>query len=134
MLMRRNSYFSGFDTMLDCLFNNNFKFYDLHSGPLFTTYKDSDDLILESEVPGLNKDDLEVKVEDRVLTIVGETKDKEAHKQYSFTKKYTLPYDVDLDVMSPEAELRDGILSVRFKGYYKEIGPPKTKALKVPVK
>lgn len=122
---------SMFDYAFKPLFGDFFNYTDTQ---IFNKRKIEDDLVLTSEVPGLKKEDLEVGIKNRVLTIKGETKDKKAYKKYSFTKQFTLPYDLDIENLSPEAELEDGVLNIKFKDYYKEEGPPKVRELRVPIK
>ena len=74
-------------------------------------------------VPGMQREDLHVEVQEGVLRIRGEHKSEgacaqeTAHKslrrefgRYAFTRAYTLPEDVDQE--SIRADYRDGVLSV----------------------
>ena len=77
---------------------------------------------IEAELPGVKQDDLEVKVENRVLTLRGERREEreEKGKKYhrvessygSFMRSFTLPDDADED--SVAADYKDGLLSVRI--------------------
>lgn len=79
-----------------------------------------DHLLVRAEVPGVNKDDLDVSISDDVLTIKGETKreDKQETGNYfrheisrtAFARSVTLPVAVDADKIS--AALTDGVLEV----------------------
>lgn len=76
---------------------------------------------IEAEVPGVKQEDLEVKVENRVLTLRGERREKKEQKQEkfhrvessygSFMRSFTLPEDADEDKVA--AEYKDGLLTVR---------------------
>ena len=76
---------------------------------------------IEAELPGVKQDDLEVQVENRVLTLRGERREKKEEKgeKYhrvessygSFTRSFTLPEDADEDKVF--ADYKDGLLTVR---------------------
>ncbi|MGY1750324.1 Hsp20/alpha crystallin family protein [Modestobacter sp. SYSU DS0511] len=74
---------------------------------------------LELELPGVARDDVDVQLQDRVLTVSGEVKEKERtgvlHRRTrrvgAFQYSVTLPGDVDAD--SVQAHLHDGVLTVR---------------------
>jgi HSP20 family protein len=73
-------------------------------------------------LPGVKQEDVEVNVEDRVLTLRGERREKkeEKGKKYhrmessygSFMRSFTLPADADEDKVA--ADYNDGLLSVRI--------------------
>ena len=75
---------------------------------------------VEAELPGVNKEDIEVNVKDDHLIIKGEKKsyNEERKEQYhriershgSFYRAIALPSDIDKDKIN--AELKDGILKV----------------------
>jgi HSP20 family protein len=77
---------------------------------------------IEAELPGVKQEDLEVNVEDRVLTLRGERREereqkgKKVHRVESsygsFMRSFTLPNDADEDKVS--AEYKDGLLSLRI--------------------
>ena len=83
--------------------------------------EDGDDLLVEAEVPGLSKDDIEITVEDGVLTVAGEHKDATEQKDVHYhvrerrygrvSRSFRLPSTADGDQVS--AELKDGVLTVR---------------------
>ena len=76
---------------------------------------------IEAELPGVKQDDLQVQVENRVLTLRGERREKKEEKgeKYhrvessygSFTRSFTLPEDADEDKVF--ADYKDGLLTVR---------------------
>jgi len=75
---------------------------------------------VEVDLPGVSKDDIEIKVEDNTLIISGERKVKEEIKEEnyykvesrfgSFSRSFTLPEDVDVENI--HAESTDGVLEV----------------------
>ena len=87
--------------------------------PLADVEETEDAYSVEIELPGVKRDDIDIQLSDRELTVSGEVKEKErtgilrrrtrrvGHFQYSVT----LPADVDADDVS--ARLDDGVLTVR---------------------
>ncbi|KPK16028.1 MAG: hypothetical protein AMJ62_07435 [Myxococcales bacterium SG8_38] len=77
---------------------------------------------IEAELPGVKQEDLEVNVEDRVLTLRGERREKkeEKGKKYhrvessygSFMRSFKLPDDANEDKV--DASYKDGLLTVRI--------------------
>jgi len=75
---------------------------------------------VEVDLPGVSKDDIEIKVEDNTLIISGERKVKEEIKEEnyykvesrfgSFSRSFTLPEEVDIENI--HAESSDGVLEV----------------------
>ncbi len=73
-----------------------------------------------AEVPGLSKDEIEITVEDKVLTLSGERKWKEEENRESyrriergfgsFSRSFTLPRDVNGDAI--EAVTENGVLTI----------------------
>jgi HSP20 family protein len=76
--------------------------------------------MIDVEVPGMKKDDIDLNIENNTLTISGERKfeKKEDNKQYhrveshygSFSRSFTLPDNVKVDSIS--ATYNNGILNV----------------------
>jgi HSP20 family protein len=77
---------------------------------------------VHAEVPGMNKDDLDISVAGNTLTIRGEKSggdEKEGRNYYrretwegSFQRSITLPDTVDQE--NPKAEMNNGVLTVHF--------------------
>lgn len=90
--------------------------------PAVDIYEEGDDLVLKAELPGLNKEDIEVKVTDDFITISGEKKKEEKveEKNYyryersygSFSRTFRLPIDVQTD--KAKAKFENGVLEVRI--------------------
>ena len=80
------------------------------------------ELIIKVEVPGMNRDDLDITVENFTLTIRGEKKAEQAitdeqfhrvERSYgTFTRSFALPHTVDSNRV--EAEYKDGVLSIKL--------------------
>ncbi len=88
--------------------------------PSVDIYEDQNKLILEAELPGLDRDDFELSVENNVLTLKGERRfEKKAdgdnyhrvERSYgSFVRQFTLPQTVTAD--GATADFENGILRV----------------------
>jgi HSP20 family protein len=88
--------------------------------PVADLEETDDAYIIEVELPGVNKGDIDVSLSGRRLTIAGERKEKErigvlrrrVRSMGRFRYEVLLPGDVDED--SVEAKLSDGVLTVRI--------------------
>ena len=79
-----------------------------------------DEILVRAEVPGVNKEDLEVAVTGNLFTIKGKTKREEKEEkgdyyrcevsQGAFSRTVTLPADVN--EAAAKAQLKDGILEI----------------------
>ena len=87
--------------------------------PLADLEETDDAYVVELELPGLAPDDVDVQLDDRVLTVSGEIREKKRtgilHRRTrrvgEFRHAVTLPAEVDDEHV--EASLRDGVLTVR---------------------
>jgi HSP20 family protein len=90
--------------------------------PSVDIYEEGNDLVLKAEVPGIKKEDLEVKITEDTITIAGEKKKEEKveKKDYyriersygSFSRSFSLPSD--LEVEKAKAKFENGILELRI--------------------
>ena len=100
-------------------------FRDLNSrswAPAVDIFEKDDDLILRAEVPGVERDALDVKVEDNTLILSGERardKDHDENQSYrrerasgSFVRSFVLPETVDPTHIA--AAYKNGILEIRI--------------------
>ena len=88
--------------------------------PAVDVYEDAQKIVLKLEVPGIRREDLDIRVEGRILTVKGERKfqtdEKEENfhrieRRYgSFVRSYTLPTSVNPDEVV--ATSADGVLSI----------------------
>jgi len=93
--------------------------------------------LIKAEIPGINKEDVKVTLQDGMLTIQGERKmekeekDKKFHRierSYgSFMRSFRVPDDADASAV--KADFKDGILNVTLNKSAKA----KTKAINVSV-
>ncbi len=89
--------------------------------PYTNMYDTGDQFILKAEVPGMSRDELQIKIQGNYLELSGNHKAKvpEGYKTHRverrssiFTRSFTLASDVDVEKV--EAELGDGILTLRM--------------------
>ena len=92
--------------------------------PAVNVEETAEELLLTAELPGMKSDDIELEVENNVLTLRGEKTEireegAEAKKYHlwerrygSFQRSFTLPRTVKPE--SIEAEFEDGVLHVRL--------------------
>jgi len=88
--------------------------------PSVDVHASDDELVFVCDVPGIKQDDLEVTLENHVLTIKGTRKfDGKEDEQVmlgraygSFSRSYTLPEYVDDQNLA--ARLADGVLTIRI--------------------
>jgi HSP20 family protein len=117
---RLNSIFSDFarpqgefDQATESLATGNFL-------PAVDVYEDAQKVVLKLEVPGIRREDLDIRVEGRTLTVKGERKfetdEKEENfhrieRRYgSFVRSFTLPASVNPDEVG--AASADGVLTI----------------------
>jgi HSP20 family protein len=96
--------------------------HDIDLTPRVDETEDENAFHVKVELPGLDKDDVEVTLTDGVLTIRGEKKREEEEKGKNFYRKErsfgsfrrSLPIPVDVDDNDIEARFDKGILYVRL--------------------
>lgn len=90
--------------------------------PAVDITEDSDAYIIKAELPGVERNDVRVQVNDGVLTLQGERhaekeeKDKKVHRVErfygNFARSFTLPDNVDEEQI--QADYKDGMLTLRL--------------------
>jgi HSP20 family protein len=90
--------------------------------PIVDVFEEKNDIVVKAELPGMEKDNIEVNLADHTLTIKGEKKKEEevkrenyyrAERSYgSFLRTLELPKDVHADKV--KASFKNGILEVRM--------------------
>ena len=88
--------------------------------PSVDIFEDQEKLIVEAELPGMNREDFELSVENNVLTLKGERKFEKkderdnyhrVERQYgSFVRQFTLPQTVTAE--GATADFENGVLRV----------------------
>ena len=124
MMYRTNSLMPGFRTLIpEFEAGLLLKPTGLKAGfPDIDCYTESENLVFVVELPGFKADDVEIDVQDNVLTLRGTKKvaerqeDAAVHfseiRSGSFERKFTLPENLDTDQV--QAVFRNGVLSVRL--------------------
>lgn len=114
---RMNRLFSDSDRP----YGNNYGWVVAEGAPRTNLYDAGDHFEIQAEVPGIAKDDLNVRIQGNYLEISGARKSEvpEGYKAHrveraaaSFTRSFTLPADVDSGKAG--ATLKDGILTLRL--------------------
>jgi HSP20 family protein len=90
--------------------------------PSLDVFEEKDELIVKADLPGMNKDEIEVTVTGSVVTIKGEKKKEEEVKEKdyyrrersygSFVRSVELPSEVKSDQI--KANFKDGVLEIRL--------------------
>jgi len=117
---------AGFRNDLDSLFELPFwsglsRQSQLFSGwtPALDLYQDNDNVVAVVELPGMRKEDIEISLQDGMLSISGERKDESASEGATprterffgkFRRSVTLPTRVDVNQV--KASYKDGLLTV----------------------
>jgi HSP20 family protein len=88
--------------------------------PAVDLYEKDDHFMIKAELPGVDKKDIKIDLQDRLLTLSGErTYDNEVKEENcyrrersygKFQRVFTLPADVDSDKI--KAEFKDGLLQI----------------------
>ena len=88
--------------------------------PPVDIFEHHDDLVIRAEIPGVKKEDIDVRIENGVLTLHGERKQETELKEENayrmeriygtFTRGFTLPTTVDASKV--RATCKDGVLEV----------------------
>jgi len=108
------------------------------NGPAVDIYQDKDNLYLEASLPGIKPENVELSVEDDILSIKGSVEEKTTLKESdyihrevrrgSFQRVIKLPVEVKGDQAT--AEFSNGILKISFPKAEKIT----SKAKKIPIK
>lgn len=89
--------------------------------PAINVHEDDNEYRIEVAIPGYKKDEIDVRLDDRLLTISSQQRVEEehkaenySHKEFSFSsfeRRFQLPEDADGD--SIQASCEDGVLTLR---------------------
>jgi len=90
--------------------------------PTVDLYEEKDDIVVKAELPGMEKDDIEINLTDDRLTIKGEKKQEQETKREnyyrsersygSFIRTLDLPREVQTDKV--KAAFKNGVLEIRL--------------------
>ena len=82
---------------------------------------DTHEVVIKAELPDVKKEDIDLKVENNVLTLTGERKPEQSKREQfqrverrfgSFSRSFTLPTSVDAGQIA--ASYKDGVLTIRL--------------------
>jgi HSP20 family protein len=92
------------------------------STPAVDLYEEKDDIVVKADLPGMEKDNIEVNISDNRLTIKGEKKEEQEIKKEnyyrsersygSFVRTLELPTEVQADKV--KAAFKNGVLEIRL--------------------
>ena len=142
--LNRDEFLTPFDAIFDELVNKSFPTFREETGvsfnkgayPKVNVYEYDDKIGIVAEIPGLDKKNVSVEVEDQVLTISGDKHGFDDSgvkcitrelKQSSFKRSFNLGEHLDGDDVS--ASFKDGMLSISIPK--KEPEKPKKKFVKI---
>ena len=113
---KTNSLFRNFDAMLNNFFDDGFE--SSVKVPAVDVQEDENQFSLEAELPGMTEKDVDINVENNMLTISSKKEEEknEEKKGYvlkerrstSFSRSFMLPKNVDTEKI--EASMKNGIL------------------------
>ena len=113
--------FGSLARTFDRSFDRSEDFSGIWSPPV-DVFDNEGEIVLEAELPGLKKEDIDINVEDKLLTVSGERKrEKEitdnakgvfrSERTYgSFSRSFTLPTTIAVDKIN--ASYKDGVLTL----------------------
>ena len=113
----RFSPWAGLETEIDRLFEtalNDFAGTSTENRFPVDLFEDKDNTYVRAELPGVNRDDINVEMVEDYLTITANRKTKaaegEAEESFSFSRSISIPTDVQADKVS--AAYENGVLTV----------------------
>lgn len=114
-------------TIFESIFDDPY-FFDEDKNYSERVVRNDEGYIMESYLPGMNKKNLNIEIDDNILSIVGKYESKNnvmSDMSYTYSKKYKVPVDVDQSQIS--ADIKDGILRIKFP--YSEIKKKKKRVV-----
>lgn len=92
------------------------------AAPRLDVIDKDDHIIVQAELPGVRKEDVEISLSDRLFTIKGEIRRDEEKKDGDFYRRErihgrfsrTIPLPVEVDEEDADAKLDNGLLEVRL--------------------
>lgn len=103
--------------------------------PKIDVKRAGDDVVVRAELPGMRPEDVDVELQDNILTISGERKQEEQRENEgwliqesnygSFERSLSIPEGVDAGAIS--ANFDNGVLEVRVPQAFKQMEPQRTR-------
>jgi HSP20 family protein len=89
--------------------------------PLIDVYQENNEIIIKSQLPGINPEQVEISVDESYITISGENREEKEEKNKNFYHKEisygnfrrTLPLPVKIIPNKAKANYSNGILTIR---------------------
>jgi len=88
--------------------------------PAMDIYRDGNNIVMETSLPGMKKEDVNISFDDGVLTVSGEMKEEKEKKEEdyyykerrtgSFSRSVAMPEEINAEGI--KAEMKDGVLKV----------------------
>ena len=105
------------DNLFDTFFNDRYLLHNSANLAPIDIKEDDQQITVNTEIPGLDKKDIQVEHHDRILTITGEKKVE--NKDYTYREivsgKFSRSVNVgDVVFENAQAEYKDGILSIKL--------------------
>jgi heat shock protein Hsp20 len=90
------------------------------NSPRVDVYEKDNNVVIEAEIPGAKKEDIEVKVKDNAVVIRGEVKKEEEKKDENYFRRErfygkferVIPLPADVKIEEAKAEYKDGVLKL----------------------
>ncbi|MGR3176475.1 MAG: Hsp20/alpha crystallin family protein [Candidatus Anammoxibacter sp.] len=113
---------SSFFTPISRLMGRDVSLFERDWNPSIDVYESDNEVLVKADIPGLNKDEMDISILDDMLTIKGEKKtENEVSKESyykserfcgSFNRTIQLPSEVDEDKV--KATYKDGVLELHL--------------------
>ena len=117
---------ANFDKIFDELFESAFKDSGVNKYPATDVYTEDGVTHIEVAVTGFSNEDIEISLEDDILTIKGSKDEKEEHNERNYHTKniakrsFIKKFNVSDKVEDVQAEIKDGILYLELVQKEKE--------------
>ena len=90
--------------------------------PAVDLYEEKDEIVVKAELPGMTKDDIQINITDKLLTLRGERKQEEETKETNYYRSErvygafsrTLPLPVEIKPEKAHATFKNGVLEIRL--------------------
>ncbi len=117
--------------------NSPFGFFGKTTSPRIDVYQTEKDVVLNAEIPGVSKEDLNVYVDENSIRLSGQTKKDDDYKDDDVYRKEryygsfsrTIPLPVEVKSQKAKAEYKNGILSI----YVPKVEPAKMKGCRIDI-
>lgn len=143
-VLDRDEFLTPFSGLFDDFFNDSFDFlgkdfFQKGTYPKVNVSDEENQLVIEAEVPGLNKDQIKVELESGLLRIKGEKKTVDESKQRnyvhkelkhsSFCRSFQIGDNVDVDKITSKFE--NGVLEIVLPKKTPEVTAPEVKQIAI---